>query len=124
DAVAFAPRYTGRVITGVKVGPSPAWLADALRAIGKKPINNVVDCTNFALMEWGQPSHAFDLDTLAGKAVVIRKARAGEELQTLDDETRTLTGDDFVIADAGKALVLAGVMGGTASGVTEKTVNV
>jgi len=124
DAAAFAPRYTGRVITGVKVGPSPAWLAAALKSIGKKPINNVVDCTNFALMEWGQPSHAFDLDTLSGKAVVIRKARDGETLQTLDDENRTLSAQDVVIADADKALVLAGVMGGTASGVTEKTTNV
>lgn len=124
DVAALAPRYTGRVITGVKVGPSPAWLADALKAVGKKPINNVVDCTNFALLEWGQPSHAFDLDMLEGKAVVIRRARPGETLKTLDDETRTLSEKDFVIADANKPLVLAGVMGGTESGVTEKTTNV
>lgn len=124
DVAARAPRYTGRVITGVKVGPSPEWLARALKAIGKKPINNVVDCTNFALMEWGQPSHAFDLDTLAGKAVVVRKARDGETLTTLDDEARTLKATDFVIADADKPLVLAGVMGGTESGVTDRTTNV
>lgn len=124
DAAAFAPRYTGRVITGVKVGPSPEWLARALKSIGKKPINNVVDCTNFALMEWGQPSHAFDLDTLAEATVVVRKARDGETLTTLDDQARTLRAADFVIADAEKPLVLAGVMGGTESGVTDKTVNV
>jgi phenylalanyl-tRNA synthetase beta chain len=124
EDAATTPRYTGRVITGVKVGPSPEWLANALKSIGKKPINNVVDCTNFALMEWGQPSHAFDLDTLAGKKVVVRKAVEGESLATLDGETRTLKASDFVIADAEKALVLAGVMGGTASGVTDKTVNV
>jgi phenylalanyl-tRNA synthetase beta chain len=124
EDAAGSPRYTGRVIMGVKVGPSPDWLAQALKSIGKKPINNVVDCTNFALMEWGQPSHAFDLDTLAGKAVIVRKAREGETLQTLDEETRNLTARDFVVADAEKPLVLAGVMGGTASGVTDKTVNV
>ncbi len=124
DVASWAPRYTGRVITGVKVGPSPEWLARALKSIGKKTINNVVDCTNFALMEWGQPSHAFDLDTLSGKSVIVRPARAGETLTTLDEETRTLKAADFVIADAEKPLVLAGVMGGTESGVTEKTTNV
>jgi phenylalanyl-tRNA synthetase beta chain len=124
EDAATTPRYTGRVITGVKVGPSPEWLVNALKSIGKKSINNVVDCTNFVLMEWGQPSHAFDLDTLAGKKVVVRKASEGELLTTLDGETRTLKASDFVIADAEKALVLAGVMGGTASGVTEKTANV
>ncbi len=124
EDAASTPRYIGRVINGVKVGPSPEWLVHALKSIGKKSINNVVDCTNFALMEWGQPSHAFDLDTLAGKTVVVRKATAGESLVTLDGETRTLKAADFVIADAEKALVLAGVMGGTVSGVTEKTVNV
>jgi phenylalanyl-tRNA synthetase beta chain len=124
EDAAGSPRYTGRVITGVKVGPSPDWLAQTLKSIGKKSINNVVDCTNFALMEWGQPSHAFDLDTLSGQKIVVRKAVDGETLQTLDDETRKLTARDFVIADAEKPLVLAGVMGGMASGVTDKTVNV
>jgi phenylalanyl-tRNA synthetase beta chain len=124
EDAAGCPRYTGRVITGVAVGKSPDWLVRALASIGKKSINNVVDCTNFALMEWGQPSHAFDLDTLAGKAVVVRAARAGEVLTTLDGAERKLDARDFVIADASAPQVLAGVMGGAASGVTEATRNV
>lgn len=115
------PRYVGRVIEGIAVGESPAWLQAALRSVGKNPINNVVDLTNFVLLEWGQPSHAFDLDTLAGQEVVVRRARSGETLTTLDGANRTLSTQDLVIADAEKAQVLAGVMGGVNSGVTAQT---
>jgi phenylalanyl-tRNA synthetase beta chain len=118
------PRYTGRVISGVQVGPSPEWLVHLLKSAGKKSINNVVDLTNFALLEWGQPSHAFDLDTLAGKTVVVRAAKAGEKLKTLDGVERELTSADFVIADGSIPQVLAGVMGGEASGVSAVTKNI
>jgi phenylalanyl-tRNA synthetase beta chain len=128
EDAAGCPRYTGRVITGVQVGPSPEWLVRLLKSAGKKSINNVVDLTNFALLEWGQPSHAFDLDRLAGKSVVVRKARQGEKLKTLDGVERTLGTIDFVVADgaldAGSAQVLAGVMGGEASGVSAATKNI
>jgi phenylalanyl-tRNA synthetase beta chain len=122
------PRYTGRVVEGVKVGPSPAWLANALKSVGKKPINNVVDVTNFVLMEWGQPSHAFDLVKLqgesAGASVVVRRAVSGESLKTLDGAERALDARDLVIADAQRPQVLAGVMGGEDSGVSESTTSV
>ena len=124
EDAAGCPRYTGRVINGVQVGPSPAWLVHLLKSAGKKSINNVVDLTNFTLLEWGQPSHAFDLDTLAGKTVVVRKAVKGEKLKTLDGVERTLEAVDFVVADEASAQVLAGVMGGEASGVSSATKNV
>ncbi|MCD6023682.1 MAG: pheT [Fibrobacteria bacterium] len=124
EDAAGCPRYTGRVITGVRVGPSPDWLVHLLKSAGKKSINNVVDLTNFALLEWGQPSHAFDLDALAGKTVVVRKARSGEKLKTLDGVERALEPADFVIADAAAPQVLAGVMGGEASGVSAATKNI
>jgi phenylalanyl-tRNA synthetase beta chain len=103
------------------VGESPAWLQSALKALGKNPINNIVDITNFVLLEYGQPSHAFDLDTLSGHEIVVRRARNGEALTTLDGVARTLSEQDLVIADADKAQVLAGVMGGVASGVSAST---
>lgn len=115
------PRYVGRVIEGITVGESPVWLKQALKAIGKNPINNVVDATNYALFEWGQPSHAFDLDTLAGGKVVVRRAQEGESLTTLDGVARRLTPQDVVIADGEKPQVLAGVMGGVSSGVSATT---
>lgn len=118
------PRYVGRVVEGVTVGPSPAWLVAALKSLGKKSINNVVDLTNFVLLEWGQPSHAFDLDTLSDHRIVVRRARSGELLKTLDGVERKLDERDLLIADGAKAQVLAGVMGGEASGVGEKTRNV
>ena len=117
-------RYVGRVVEGVTVGASPAWLVAALKSVGKKSINNVVDITNFVLLESGQPSHAFDLDRLAGHCVMVRRARDGETLKTLDAVERKLDGRDLVIADGEKPQVLAGVMGGESSGVGEKTGNV
>lgn len=106
------PRYMGAVIRGVEIGPSPEWLASRLRAIGLRPINNVVDATNYVLHETGQPLHAFDLDRLGGDEVVIRRADAGETIVTLDGERRTLEDDMVVIADAERPQAVAGVMGG------------
>ena len=116
-----APRYMGVVIRGVKVGPSPSWLADRLVAVGSRPINNIVDVTNYLLHELGQPMHAFDAAKLAGSAVVIRRARAGETLVTLDGAARTLRESMTVIADGERAQAVAGVMGGRDSEVTEAT---
>ncbi len=115
------PRYMGAIIRGVKVGPSPAWLANRLRALALQPINNVVDATNYVLYELNQPLHAFDLAALRGPAVVIRRARPGELLRTLDGKNRTLDSDILAIADAEVATALAGVMGGEESEVSEKT---
>ncbi len=115
------PRYVGAVIRGVTVGHSPEWLANRLRAIGLQPINNVVDATNYVLYELNQPLHAFDLATLRGPAVVIRRAQSGELLRTLDGKNRTLDPEILVIADAEVPTALAGVMGGEATEVTETT---
>jgi phenylalanyl-tRNA synthetase beta chain len=122
------PRYTARIIDNVKVGPSPDWLAERVSAAGGRPINNVVDVTNYILYLYGQPLHAFDLDTLAdadGKvAVVVRAAEEGEELVTLDGEKRVLSEDMTVIATPQRAVALAGVMGGLDTEVTEATTTV
>ncbi len=117
----LCPRFTGRIIRGVKVGPSPAWLRELLEAVGQKSINNVVDASNFVLLELGHPSHTFDLATLKGGRVEIRHARAGESLLCLDDKTHKLVPSDLVVADGERAVSLAGVIGGRETGVTEKT---
>jgi phenylalanyl-tRNA synthetase beta chain len=117
---AGCPFYTARIIRGVKVGPSPRWLADRLTAVGLRPINNVVDVTNYVLLETGQPLHAFDLAKLEG-GIVVRHARDGESLSALDGSELKLRWHDLVIADGGKAVALAGVMGGAATGVGEGT---
>ncbi|HEX6066575.1 MAG TPA: phenylalanine--tRNA ligase subunit beta, partial [Longimicrobiales bacterium] len=114
-------RYIGVAIEDVAVGPSPAWLMARLRAIGARPINNVVDVTNFVLHELGQPLHAFDLKLLGGEQIIVRRARSGERLTTLDGVERALGGDMLVIADGEKASAIAGVMGGQDSEVTEQT---
>lgn len=120
-----APRYSGITIKGVKVGPSPAWLAERLMAIGHKPINNIVDITNYVLFEVGQPLHAFDLAEVEGGAVVVRRAEEGEKFVTLDGVERTLRGTDLVIANAaGKPMCLAGVFGGEKSGVKDGTTDI
>ena len=120
------PLYTARVIRGVKVGPSPKEMARRLEARGDIPRNVVVDASNFVLFEMGQPTHAFDLDTLAGGTVIIRMARKGETFLPLGEgaEPITLTGEELVIADAEKPVALAGVKGGADSAVTEKTTNI
>ena len=118
------PRYLGLLIEGVRIGPSPDSIQQRLRAIGVNPQNNVVDATNYVLHEMGQPLHAFDADAIDGNAVKIRHPHPGEKLTTLDGEERTLHADDQVIADANKAMCLAGVFGGDTSGVSESTTRV
>src|SRR3989441_11504727 len=113
-----APRYMIAVLRGVRVGPSPAWLVDRLTAVGQRPINNVVDATNYILLELNQPLHAFDLAKLRGPAVVVRRAPPGERLVTLDGVTRTLTADMTAICDAEHPTIIAGGMG---SAVSERT---
>ncbi len=117
----MCPRYTGRGIRGVRVGPSPEWLAKRLESVGMKTINNVVDATNFVMMELGQPLHAFDASKLLGHSVIVDKARAGEKFVTLDGTELTLDGTELTIRDSERAVVLAGVIGGKNSGVDEST---
>jgi len=108
-------RYTARVMSGVKIQPSPDWLRQRLEAIGQNSINNVVDVTNYVMFELGQPMHAFDLDKLSERRIVVRRARPGEKIRTLDGAERALTKDMCVIADASRAVAIAGVMGGSES---------
>ncbi|HUL01900.1 MAG TPA: phenylalanine--tRNA ligase subunit beta [Gemmatimonadales bacterium] len=116
-----APRYMIAVIRGVKVGISPQWLADRLASIGQRPINNVVDATNYILFELNQPLHAFDRAKLRGPAVVVRRARTGEKIVTLDGVERTLTPEMTAICDAERPTIVAGVMGSAESEVTDAT---
>jgi phenylalanyl-tRNA synthetase beta chain len=116
-------RYLGALVRGVRVGPSPAWLQARLRGAGARPINNVVDATNFILLESNQPLHAFDLEKLGGAEIRVRAARDGETLRTLDGEDHELTAASTVIADESRPIALAGVMGGEDSEVSPKTVD-
>ncbi|KPL07883.1 hypothetical protein AMJ71_08715, partial [candidate division TA06 bacterium SM1_40] len=118
------PRYCARLITDVEVGPSPPWLARRLELVGMRPLNNVVDITNYVLMEYGQPLHPFDFDELIEKRIVVRRARPGEQIVTIDDVERTLTSDLLVIADAERPVALAGIMGGRETEIKPKTRNV
>src|SRR5437763_6916826 len=120
----LCPRYAARVVRGVKVKPSPEWLARRLQTIGQRPINNVADITNFVLHELGQPLHAFDLAALAERRVVVRRARAGEKIKTLDGAERELDGQMLVIADAARAVAVAGVMGGEETEISGATADV
>ncbi|MEP6920734.1 MAG: phenylalanine--tRNA ligase subunit beta [bacterium] len=120
----LCPRYAARIVRGVKIGPSPAWLAKRLEEIGQRPINNVADITNYVLHELGQPLHAFDLEKLAGKRIVVRRAAAGEKLKTLDGIERSLEPTMLVIADAEKPVALAGIMGGEFSEISNQTTDV
>jgi phenylalanyl-tRNA synthetase beta chain len=120
----LCPRYTARIIRNVKIAESPEWLKERLTSIGLRPINNVVDITNFVLHELGHPLHAFDLDLLAEKRVVARRARDGEKMTMLDDSEIELKNHHLVIADAEKPVALAGVMGGAHSGINENTTNI
>jgi len=117
-------RYTSRILRGVTIGPSPKKIVDRLAANDSRPINPAADATNYNLIEMGHPTHAFDLDTLKGGKIVVRRARTGEKLKTLDGVERALTPEDLVIADAKKPVALAGVMGGWDTMITERTKNV
>ena len=119
-----APRYCGITVKGVKVGPSPEWLRKRLLAIGLRPIDNVVDVSNFILWELGQPLHTFDADKISGGKVIVRRAQEGEKIVTLDEMERKLSAEDIVIANADGPMCIAGVFGGIDSGVTESTTNV
>ena len=121
EAPDLCRRYIGAPITGVRVGPSPWWLRRRLFVTGVRPISNVVDVTNYVALEYGQPLHAFDLTTLGGRRIVVRRARAGERLLCLDGEARTLTPDMLVIADADRPVALAGIIGGEETAVTGGT---
>jgi len=124
EATDACSMYTARLIEGVKIGPSPLWLQNRLMAAGIRPINNVVDVTNYVMLEYGQPLHAFDADRLAGGRIRVRYAEPGEVLTTLDDQERKLEPHMLVIADAEKAVALAGVMGGANSEVTAGTTRI
>ena len=124
EAPDLCPRYAARVLQGVKVGASPEWLQQRLESVGVGVINNIVDITNFVLMEYGQPLHAFDYHKLAENRIVVRRATAGENITTLDEVARELTPDMLVIADAEKPVALAGIMGGYDSEITETTADV
>ena len=124
EAPDLCPRYAARVIQGVKVGQSPEWLQQRLESVGVGIINNIVDITNFVLMEYGQPLHAFDYHKLTENRIVVRRAAAGENITTLDEIARELTPDMLVIADAEKPVALAGIMGGYDSEITETTADV
>ena len=113
--------YVARVVRGVRIAPSPAWLVERLESAGLRPINNAVDATNLVMLELGQPLHAFDLASLRGAEIRVRRARAGEKLAFLDGQTRELAADDLVIADAERAIALAGVMGGAETEVRLET---
>ncbi len=117
-------RYTARIVRGVRITPSPAEIAARLELLEQRPINNVADATNYTLQEMGHPTHAFDLDLLEGSKIIVRRARPGETLTTLDGVERKLSPEDLVIADALKPVALAGVMGGFDTMITEKTRNV
>jgi phenylalanyl-tRNA synthetase beta chain len=120
----LCPRYTARVVRDVKIGPSPQWMADRLTAAGMRPINNVVDITNYVMLELGQPLHAFDYDKVADHTIIVRRAASGEQLTTLDGVARSLTSDMLLITDPAGPNVIAGIFGGSRVEVSGETTNV
>src|SRR2546427_5572158 len=124
DEPALCPRFTGRILRDVTIKPSPAQISKRLALLDQRPINNAVDATNYTLWEMGKPTHVFDLDLLEGGKLVIRRARDGEKLKTLDGVDRKLTTEDLVVADGQKPIALAGVMGGFDTMITDKTRNI
>ena len=120
----LCPRYTARMVRNVKIGPSPKWMRDRLRASGVRPINNIVDITNYVMLEYGQPMHAFDYRYVKGGKIIVRRAKDGESLTTLDGNQRQLNASMLVIADETRAVGLAGIMGGENSEIVEDTVDV
>ena len=117
-------KYSAKMVKNVKIGPSPRWLVRRLHACGVRSINNIVDITNYVMLEYGQPMHAFDLRDLSGNKIIVRDAKDGEVIKTLDDTDRTLTANDLVIADGERAVAVAGVMGGFNSEVKPDTTTV
>ena len=124
EAQELCRRFSARVLRDVKIAPSPAWMVERLHGAGIRAINNVVDVTNFVMLELGQPLHAYDYDAVTGHSLTARRARAGENLPTLDDSSRVAVGDELVIADSEKPAGLAGIMGGLESEITEGTTSV
>ncbi len=120
----LCPRYTARMVRNVKIAPSPKWMRERLRSMGVRPINNIVDITNYVMLEYGQPMHAFDYRYVKGGKIIVRRAADGEELTTLDGNVRKLTGNMLVIADETRAVGLAGVMGGENSEIVADTADV
>ena len=120
----LCPRYTARMVRNVKIGPSPKWMRERLRAMGVRPINNIVDITNYVMLEYGQPMHAFDYRYVNGGKIIVRRAEEGELLTTLDGREHTLTANHLVIADEGRAVGLAGIMGGLNSEIVADTKDV
>lgn len=121
EAPDLCPRYAAKVVKNVKIGPSPKWMQKRISAAGMRPINNIVDITNYILMEYGQPMHAFDLNYLKDHHIIVRRAKDGEKIKTLDGQDRVLKSTNLVISDPEKALAVAGVMGGFESEITENT---
>jgi phenylalanyl-tRNA synthetase beta chain len=117
----LCPRYCASLVTGIKIAPSPSWLQQRLNSCGMRPINNVVDVTNYVMLEYGQPLHAFDYNKLKGRQIIVRRAGNGETITTLDGSERALNPDILVIADKEEAVAVAGIMGGLNSEVTDKT---
>lgn len=118
------PRYSARIVRNIKIGPSPQWLQDLLTSVGIRPINNVVDVTNYVLMETGHPLHAFDYDTLAGNKIIVKTAQDGGKFVTLDGKERILTSETLMICDADKPIAIAGVMGGANTEISNATTNI
>ena len=123
-AADLVPRYTARMVRNVKIAPSPKWMRERLRSMGVRPINNIVDITNYVMLEYGQPMHAFDYRYVKGGKIIVRRAKEGEELTTLDGQVRKLTANHLVIADETRAVGLAGIMGGENSEIVSDTVDV
>ncbi len=123
-AIDLAPRYTGRYLCNLKVGPSPEWIKRRLEMVGMKPINNIVDCANYVMMELGQPLHAFDASSIFGKKIIVERAIVAEKFTTLDGTELILTGDELMIKDSERSLCIAGVIGGKNSGVVDTTESV
>lgn len=115
----LCPRYTARVCKNIKIGPSPKWMQRRLASCGIRPISNLVDITNYVMLEYGQPMHAFDLDTIEGKKIIVKRAKDGEEFMTLDGQVRKLDSEMLMINDANKAIGIAGIMGGENSKITD-----
>ena len=120
----LCPRYTARMVRNVKIAPSPKWMRERLRSMGVRPINNIVDITNYVMLEYGQPMHAFDYRYVKGGKIIVRRAKDGEELTTLDGQVRKLNRDHLVIADDTRAVGLAGIMGGENSEIVADTTDV